>query len=186
MNRGVVGLTGGFVGTAGLVGAARAAFREMGEAQKVSRSDPRRPEVDRQGGQGLRQAGRELAEALMTMSGIDDEVIQSGREHAPHVHEHPQREGQGQQHLRPGDEGDPRHGGRHGQGQASRSAIQVGKALNDPIKGVTALHRVGVQFTERRRDQIEALVESGDIAGGAEGHPRGVHAGVRRKRGGSR
>jgi len=41
------------------------------------------------------------------------------------------------------------------------AAVQVGKALNDPIRGVTALSRAGVQFTEEQRDQIEALVESG-------------------------
>lgn len=41
------------------------------------------------------------------------------------------------------------------------SAIQLGKALNDPIKGVTALARVGVQFTAQQKDQIKTLVESG-------------------------
>lgn len=43
----------------------------------------------------------------------------------------------------------------------SASAIQLGKALNDPIKGVTALSKVGVSFTEQTREQIAALVESG-------------------------
>lgn len=41
------------------------------------------------------------------------------------------------------------------------SAIQVGKALNDPIRGITALQRVGVTFTQSQRDQIKALVDSG-------------------------
>jgi hypothetical protein len=41
------------------------------------------------------------------------------------------------------------------------AAIQVGKALNDPIRGVTALGRAGVQFTEQQREQITTLVESG-------------------------
>lgn len=45
------------------------------------------------------------------------------------------------------------------------SAIQLGKALNDPIKGLTALSRVGVSFTAQQRDQIEALVDAGDTAG---------------------
>ena len=44
---------------------------------------------------------------------------------------------------------------------ASGSAIQLGKALNDPIKGITALTRVGVTFTEQQKDQITTLVESG-------------------------
>src|SRR5262245_7561012 len=41
------------------------------------------------------------------------------------------------------------------------SAIQLGKALNDPVKGVTALQRVGVSFTEGQKKQIKALVDSG-------------------------
>lgn len=45
------------------------------------------------------------------------------------------------------------------------SAIQLGKALNDPIKGITALSRVGVSFTDAQREQIKALQESGDIMG---------------------
>jgi hypothetical protein len=45
------------------------------------------------------------------------------------------------------------------------STIQLGKALNDPIKGVTALQRVGVSFTKGQREQIAAMVEAGDVAG---------------------
>lgn len=45
------------------------------------------------------------------------------------------------------------------------SAIQLGKALNDPIKGITALSRVGVTFTQQQKDMIKAMVEAGDIAG---------------------
>jgi hypothetical protein len=48
---------------------------------------------------------------------------------------------------------------------ASGSAIQLGKALNDPIRGVTSLTKVGVSFTEQQREQIKTLVESGDIMG---------------------
>lgn len=44
---------------------------------------------------------------------------------------------------------------------ASRAALQLGKALNDPIKGVTALSRSGVSFTKEQKEQIATLVESG-------------------------
>jgi hypothetical protein len=43
------------------------------------------------------------------------------------------------------------------------SAILVGKALNDPVKGATALSRAGVQLTQGQKDQIEAFVESGRV-----------------------
>ena len=42
-------------------------------------------------------------------------------------------------------------------------ALQVGKALNDPIAGVTALTRAGVSLTEQQKEQIKAFSESGDI-----------------------
>lgn len=45
------------------------------------------------------------------------------------------------------------------------SAVQLGKALNDPIKGITSLTRVGVAFTEDQKKQIKALVDSGDKMG---------------------
>lgn len=45
------------------------------------------------------------------------------------------------------------------------SAMQLGKALNDPIQGVTALRRVGVQFTDDQEKTIKALVDLGDTAG---------------------
>jgi phage-related protein len=45
------------------------------------------------------------------------------------------------------------------------SSIQLGKALNDPIKGVTALSKVGVSFTQQQKDQIKTLVESGNTLG---------------------
>lgn len=45
------------------------------------------------------------------------------------------------------------------------AAIQLGKALNDPKNGMTALTRVGVTFTEAQKKQIEALQDSGDLLG---------------------
>jgi phage-related protein len=48
---------------------------------------------------------------------------------------------------------------------ASSAAIQLGKALNDPTKGLTALSKAGVSFTEDQKKQIKTLQESGDILG---------------------
>lgn len=45
------------------------------------------------------------------------------------------------------------------------STIQLGKALNDPVKGITALQRVGVSFTQQQRDMIKSLVDTGDTLG---------------------
>lgn len=46
----------------------------------------------------------------------------------------------------------------------SSAALQVGKALNDPIRGVTALGRAGVQLSESQKNTIKSLVETGQTA----------------------
>lgn len=45
------------------------------------------------------------------------------------------------------------------------SAVQVGKALNDPIAGISALSRVGVAFSDDQKAMIKTMVETGDVAG---------------------
>jgi len=45
------------------------------------------------------------------------------------------------------------------------AAIMVGKALNDPLKGLTALGRVGVQFTAQQTAQIKEMMAVNDVAG---------------------
>jgi hypothetical protein len=50
-------------------------------------------------------------------------------------------------------------------GSADAAAMQLGKALSDPEKGITALRRAGINFTEQQKEQIKTLVQSGDILG---------------------
>ncbi len=45
------------------------------------------------------------------------------------------------------------------------SSIQLGKALNDPVAGISALSRVGVTFSADQKSVIAALVKTGDTAG---------------------
>lgn len=44
------------------------------------------------------------------------------------------------------------------------ATLQVGKALNDPILGVTALSRAGVQFSEKQKALIKDMVETNRVA----------------------
>ncbi|ODT97260.1 MAG: hypothetical protein ABS82_00990 [Rhodanobacter sp. SCN 67-45] len=44
------------------------------------------------------------------------------------------------------------------------SATQVGKALNDPILGISALSKVGVNFTDAQKDVIKSLADTGQVA----------------------
>lgn len=47
-------------------------------------------------------------------------------------------------------------------GDLAGSAIKVGRALNDPIGGVSALTRLGISFTTQQKLQIIELVKNGD------------------------
>jgi len=50
-------------------------------------------------------------------------------------------------------------------GDLKGATIQIGKALNDPIKGVTALSKAGIQFTADQKAMIASMVEAGNVAG---------------------
>ena len=45
------------------------------------------------------------------------------------------------------------------------SILQVGKALNDPTKGLSMLTRVGVTFTDQQTEMVKSLQASGDMMG---------------------
>jgi hypothetical protein len=50
-----------------------------------------------------------------------------------------------------------------GFGSAEGNAVQLGKALNDPIKGIKALTKSGITFTEKQQQMITAMVETGKM-----------------------
>jgi len=49
-------------------------------------------------------------------------------------------------------------------GDASSAATQLGKALQEPVEGISALRRVGVSFSETQKDQIANFVETNQLA----------------------
>jgi hypothetical protein len=49
-------------------------------------------------------------------------------------------------------------------GEASDNAVKLGRALNDPVKGLSALSRMGIQFTASQTEQIKAMVKSGNTS----------------------
>lgn len=50
-------------------------------------------------------------------------------------------------------------------GDAASKATQLGKALNDPLKGMSALAEAGVGFTDQQKEQVRVLQQSGDMMG---------------------
>ncbi|MFA4974744.1 MAG: hypothetical protein WC683_19245, partial [bacterium] len=105
-----------------------------------------------------------LAESLMRLSGVDDEAIQAGENMLLTFRRIHNEAGRGNDIFDQATKvlmdmsvalgGDPK-----------KNAIALGKALNDPIKGMTALGRKGVQFTAGQKAMITSMVESGDIMG---------------------
>lgn len=102
----------------------------------------------------------DLANALAEKTGIDDEVIQSGENVLATFTNIRNETGKGNDIFNQATTAAVNLSAALGQDMQS-SVIQLGKALNDPIKGVTALQRVGVSFTQQQKDQIKTLVASG-------------------------
>ena len=46
----------------------------------------------------------------------------------------------------------------------SSAAVQLGKALNDPIGGISSLTRIGIQFSDQQKEQIANYVETNRLA----------------------
>jgi hypothetical protein len=105
-----------------------------------------------------------LSESLMKLSGFDDEAIQSGNNLILTFKNIQNQAGAGNDifnrtSLAMVDLARVMKTGPEAQ------AIRLGKALNDPVRGVTALGKAGVQFTEEQRATIKSLVETGDLLG---------------------
>jgi hypothetical protein len=52
-----------------------------------------------------------------------------------------------------------------GFGSAETNAVSLGRALQDPLRGLSALGRQGVTFTQEQQDLIASLVETNDMLG---------------------
>jgi hypothetical protein len=103
-----------------------------------------------------------LAESLMRKSGVDDEAIQSGQNLLLTFTKIRNETGKGNDIFNQATKATLDLSVAMGK-DLSSSAILVGKALNDPVKGATALSRAGVQLTKGQKDQIEAFVDSGRV-----------------------
>jgi hypothetical protein len=105
-----------------------------------------------------------LANAISRKVGIDDEAIQSGENMLLTFTNVRNEVGKGNkvfnQATRLAVDMSTALGG-----DAKSAALQLGKALNDPAKGVTKLARSGVSFTEQQIKQIKAMQQSGNLLG---------------------
>src|SRR5574337_439094 len=101
-----------------------------------------------------------LATAVMNYSGIDDEAVKAGENLLLTFKQVRNEAGKGNAVFDRATRAAVDLSVR-GFGSIETTAKQLGKALNDPVRGMTALGRAGVTFTEGQRKQIKALVETG-------------------------
>ncbi len=111
------------------------------------------------------QAVADLADHISQLSGIDDEAVQTG-ENMLLTFTNVGKSVFPQATQAIADMATKMNGGAIPSAQQmQQQALLVGKALNDPIKGITALTRVGVTFSDQQKTQIAQMMKAGDVAG---------------------
>jgi hypothetical protein len=154
-------VAGGAALVAGLAAGFKVAYTEAREAEKVMRQTE--AVLKSTGGAANVTAGDldKLSTSISNKIGVDDEAIQSGANLLLTFKDIKNEAGAGNDIFNQTTMAMMDMSAAMGQSTKS-SAIQLGKALNDPIKGLSSLSRVGVQFTDDQKTMIESLVESGD------------------------
>jgi acid phosphatase family membrane protein YuiD len=111
-----------------------------------------------------------LATAISNKTGADDEAVQSGANLLLTFTGIRNEAGKGndifnQTTQAATDMAAAMNDGKVTQEGVKSSAMMLGKALNDPIAGMSKLTKNGVSFTDQQKEQVKALVKSGDTLG---------------------
>lgn len=106
---------------------------------------------------------QKLSASLLKKSGVDDEAIQSGQNMLLTFTKIRNETGKGNDVFNQATKATLNLSVAMGKDMQG-SALLLGKALNDPIKGMASLGRAGVQFTEEQKDTIKALIEGATAA----------------------
>jgi hypothetical protein len=160
-----LGLAGAVVGAGvAAVSFIKGAMDEAREAQKVGALTV--STIKATGGAAnitAAQVGK-LSTALSLKTGIDDEAIQSGANMLLTFRNLRNESGKGNDVFNQATKTLTDLGAAMGKEPRS-AAIQLGKALNDPVKGMSALSRVGVTFNDAQKKTITEMVNSGNVMG---------------------
>lgn len=148
-------------GLAALTAGAALAFKEFEEAEKVSNQTAAVLESTGGAANVTAKQIESLAGAISRKTGIDDEAIQAGQNMLLTFTNIRNEVGKGNDIFNQATTTITDMSVALGQDMKS-SAIQVGKALNDPVQGITALQRVGVAFTDKQKEMVAGWVEHGD------------------------
>lgn len=105
----------------------------------------------------------DLAGAISEKTGVDDEAIQTGQNLLLTFKNIRNEAGKGNDIFNQSTQTLVDMAAAMGNDPKS-AAIQLGKALNDPVKGIGALSRVGVTFSGKQEKVIKKLVKTGKTA----------------------
>jgi hypothetical protein len=106
----------------------------------------------------------DLANRISAKTGVDDEAIQSGENLLLTFKKIRNETGKGNQVFDRATAA-ALDLSKAGFGSLESTTKQLGKALNDPIKGMSALGRSGVTFSAGQKKAIESMVKSGNLLG---------------------
>lgn len=151
------------VAAAGVYGAGKVAVAAAREYTEAARAGAETAAVIKSTGGVANVSQRQvegLSNALSEKAGIDDEVIQSGENMLLTFKNIRNEAGKGNDIFNQSTNALVDLAAKMGT-DPKKAAIQLGKALNDPIKGLTALRRVGVAFSDSQQKQIKRLVDTG-------------------------
>lgn len=164
LKAGIAGFMGGMASGAilNLSSSLKNFYDEARESQKVGATTA---QIIQQTGGAAKISADEinkLAERISNKTGIDDEAIQSSANLLLTFKNVRNEVGAGSDIFNRATAA-AQDMAAAGFGDAESAAKMLGKALNDPIKGVSALSRAGVTFSEQQKKQIENYVKQGDL-----------------------
>ncbi len=157
-------IAAGAAGVGALVFTLKTGIGEFQEATKVAAQTE--ATIKSTGGAANVSAGHvsSLAESLMKKSGVDDEAIASGENLLLTFTNVRNEVGKGNDIFDQATTAALDMSVALGTDMKT-SAMQLGKALNDPVAGMTKLTKSGVTFTDAQKEQVKAMVEAGDTMG---------------------
>lgn len=157
------GIQSGLIGL-GVGAAALGSFKAFEESEKIARQTE--AVIKSTGGEAQVTADHigDLATEMSKLGGVDDELVQSGANMLLTFTKVRNEVGKGNDIFDQATLAANNYAAATGTDVVNANKM-LGKALQDPIKGLTALTRAGVSFTQQQKDQIRALVAAGDTMG---------------------
>lgn len=163
------GMKAGLLAGAAVVGAAVGKFigDSIAEAQESAKIAATTEQIVKSTGGAANVSAAavgKLATAISTKTGIDDEAVQTGANLLLTFKNVANEAGKGNKIFDQATAAAVDLSAA-GFGSIDSASKMLGKALNDPVKGMTALSRAGVTFTQTQKDQVAEMVKSGDLLG---------------------